>query len=65
MKDTYCPYRRCQQVFNGEDIEAGEAYCTEDDHPCDQDENGDCRMTDEIETFLCDPSNLEINNEEV
>ena len=63
IHDSYCPYRYCQQVFTGDCCESGEAYCREDEHPCDQ-ENGRCRMSIEIEDFLGDPSNLEIMNEE-
>jgi hypothetical protein len=60
--DNYCPYRYFEQIFNGADT--GMAWCREDERPCQQEGDGTCRMTREIEDFLSDPSNLEINNTE-
>lgn len=51
MPNDNCNRMYCQQVHIGEDIESGEAYCREDEHPCDL-ENGTCRMyPDDKETI--------------
>lgn len=47
MPNETCRHMYCQQVHVGEDIEAGEPYCREDEHPCDL-ENGKCRIYPEL-----------------